>query len=112
MARVKKQQPKGRIITTRGRRYKNKAGAELVEPEGMSERNTVVTRRMSMVREQARKQRIENEPRKRSQTNATASQAGYLVVASFLSLSSVESCGPTLCTTPYNSSAVFLPALS
>ena len=67
MARVKKQQPKGRIITTRGRRYRNKAGAELVEPEGMSERNTVVTRRMSMVREQARKQRIENETRKRSQ---------------------------------------------
>ena len=67
MARVRKLQPKGRIITTRGRSYRNKAGAELVEPEGMSERNTVVTRRMSMVREHARRQRMENETRNRSQ---------------------------------------------
>ena len=67
MARVRKQQPKGRIITTRMRSYRNKAGAELIEPEGMSERSMVVTRRMSMVREHVRRQRMENETRNRSQ---------------------------------------------
>ena len=67
MARVRKQQPKGRIITTRRRSYRNRAGAELVEPEGMTERSTVVTRRMSMVREHARRQRLENQTRNRNQ---------------------------------------------
>ena len=66
MARVRKQQPKGRIITTRTRSYRNRAGAETVEPEGMSDRSTVVTRRMSMVRESVRRrQRMENETQKR-----------------------------------------------
>ena len=70
MARVKKQQPKGRIITTRRRSYRNRAGAELVEPEDTLERSTVVTRRMSMVRESARRRRMESETQDRSQKKA------------------------------------------
>ena len=67
MARIKKQQPIGRIITTRRRTYRNRAGAELIEPEGMAEYSTVVTRRMSVIREHARRRRVENEIRNRNQ---------------------------------------------
>ena len=58
MARTKKQQPIGRLITTRGRNG-NTADTELSESQDVS--STIVTRRMSSIREQARKRRARNE---------------------------------------------------
>ena len=64
MARVRGL-PKCRLITTRRRSYRNASGAELVEPDSMLEQSSVVTRRMSRIRESARKRKEENKNRRR-----------------------------------------------
>ena len=69
MARTRKQQPIGRLVTTR-RRYRNAAGAELIESDDLARRNTVVTRRMSTIREQARKRRLREENPERAEKRA------------------------------------------
>ena len=58
MARTKKKQPIGRLITTRGRNG-SAAGTEMIESHDLS--STVVTRRMSTIREQARKRKTREE---------------------------------------------------
>ena len=70
MARVRGQ-PKCRLITTRRRSYRNRRGEELIEPEDMLERSTVVTRRMSRVRESARKRRAEDGNQRKNETTVT-----------------------------------------
>ena len=72
MARTRKQ-PKGRLVTTR-RSYRNKAGAELIEPNDLFERNTVVTRRMSTIREHARKRRMQEENQDKAQKRARTAE--------------------------------------
>jgi hypothetical protein len=69
MARTRKQQPIGRLVTTRGR-YRNAAGAELIESDDLARRNMVVTRRMSTIREQARKRRLREENPERAEKRA------------------------------------------
>ena len=69
MARTRKQQPIGRLVTTR-RRYKNANGAELIEPDDIASRSMAVTRRMSTIREQARKRRLREENPERAEKRA------------------------------------------
>ena len=58
MARPRKTQPIGRLVTTR-RRNRSAAGTEMIESHDLS--STVVTRRVSRIREQARKRKTQEE---------------------------------------------------